>query len=164
MYQKIYKMKKILFFLSFAFLFMACSTTKVVRSSQKGLKGNWVLSSITTNHGNLVDIKSLFNQASPECFEGSQWSFVSNNNSGTYTFQNGNCSSDVSSIKWFLEEDANGQVSFLWKFIPDGVKAKDIKAGYELKLISESDTEFSLAQDAFVEGEAVVINYYFTKN
>lgn len=157
-------MKKSVFFLCIIFLLAACSTTKTVRTTQKGLKGNWVLSSITTNHGNLVNIKRLFDQASPDCFEGSQWSFVSNNNSGTYTFQNSDCTSSANSIKWFMEEDANGQVYFLWKFIPDGLKAKDVKTGYKLKLLLETETSFELAQDASLEGELVTINYHFTKN
>lgn len=157
-------MEKRLLFIGLVFLLMACSTTKVTRTTQKGLKGNWTLSSITTDKGNLVDIKELFDQASPDCFEGSQWSFVSNNHTGTFTFQNGNCNSSANSIVWFMEENAAGEVDFLWKFIPEGLKAKDVKVGFRLKLMSESETNFELAQDASVEGEAVTINYYFTKN
>ena len=150
--------------LSFAILLLAaCSSTKVVRSSQKGLKGNWTLSSITTNKGSIVEIKELFNQASPDCFEGSQWSFVSNNNSGTYTFQNANCSAAANSIKWFMEENGD-EVNFLWKFIPEGTKAKDVKTGYKLKLISQSETEFVLAQEAEFEGSTITIYYDFTRN
>jgi len=146
-----------------AVLFLsACGTTKVVRSTQKGLKGNWVLSSITTSEGNLVDIKTLFNQASPQCFEGSTWSFVSNNNSGTYQFQNSGCDTSTHSIKWFMEE-AENDVYFLWKFIPEGLKAKDVKAGYQLRLMYESETDLELEQEAAFEGEFIKIYYHFTK-
>ena len=156
------KIKFLIF--SFAVLLLAsCSSTKVVRSSQKGLKGNWTLSSITTNQGNVVKIKELFDQASPDCFEGSHWSFVSNNNSGTYTFQNVSCSVSANSIKWFMEENGD-EVNFLWKFIPKGTKAKDVKTGYKLKLVSQSETEFVLEQDAAFEGSMITIYYDFIRN
>ena len=121
------------------------------------------LSSITTDQGNIVAIKTLFNQASPDCFEDSKWSFVSNNNSGTYNFQKANCNSAPHSIKWFMEENGD-EISFLWKFIPEGVKAKDVKAGYKLKLVSSSEVEFTLAQDASFEGNMITIYYQFTKD
>ncbi|MFV0593692.1 MAG: lipocalin family protein [Draconibacterium sp.] len=157
-------MQKKFLILSLAVLLLAsCSSTKTVRSSQKGLKGNWTLSSITTNQGNIVDIKTLFNQASPDCFEGSNWTFVNNNSSGTYVFQNANCDAATHSIKWFMEDDG-AEVYFLWKFIPEGMKAKDVKTGYQLKLLSESETEFTLAQDAAFEGKTIKIYYHFTRN
>lgn len=121
-----------------------------------------MLSSITTSEGNLVDIKELFNQASPQCFEGSSWSFVSNNNSGTYRFQNSACDASTHSIKWFMEE-AENDVYFLWKFIPEGAKAKDIKAGYQLRLMYESETDLELEQEAAFEGGFIKIYYHFTK-
>ncbi len=156
-------MKRITLMLVLAVSLMACSTTKQVKSSQKGLKGNWTMASITTDQGNIVDIKKLFDQASPECFEGSKWSFVSNNNSGTYSFQNSGCDNTTHSIKWFMEE-AGEDIYFLWKFIPDGVKPKDVTAGYKLKLLSESETEFVLAQDANFEGSIISIYYQFVTN
>jgi len=157
-------MKKIcLLFVCSAFLLMACSTTKIVRTTQKGLKGSWTLSSITTNHGNMAKINLLFNQASPECFTGSQWNFVSNNNTGSYTFQQAGCISSVSYIKWFMEEEGN-HVYFFWKFIPEGMKAKDVKVGYKLKLLSESETDFSLSQEAPFEDGTITIYYHFIKN
>ena len=151
------------FFLLAILLLASCSSTKVVRSSQKGLKGNWTLTSISTNQGNLVNIKELFEQAPPDCFEGSKWSFVSNNNSGTYSFQNADCDNSTHSIKWFMEGNGD-EVNFLWKFIPEGMKPKDVKAGYQLKLLSESETAFDLAQDASFEGELITIYYHFIRN
>lgn len=156
-------MKQKFLLLTLVALLAACSTTKQVRNSQKGLKGNWTLSSITTDQGNKVEIKELFNQASPDCFEGSEWSFVSNNNSGTYSFMDVACVNSTHSIKWFMEEDGS-DIYFLWKFIPDGVKPKDVTAGYKLRLISESETEFVLAQDASFEGNIISIYYQFVKN
>lgn len=154
---------KFLFLTLAVFMLAACSSTKVVRSSQKGLKGNWTLSSITTSEGGIVKIKQLFDQASPDCFEGSQWSFVSNNNSGTYTFQDASCSASANSIMWFMEENGD-EVNFLWKFIPEGTKAKDVKTGYKLKLVSQTETEFVLAQDAAFEGSMITIYYDFIRN
>ncbi|MCG6189556.1 lipocalin family protein [Maribellus maritimus] len=156
-------MKRNLFFLCLSLLFVACSTTKQVRTAQKGLKGDWTLSSVTTDKGNIVSIKTLFNQASPDCFEGSSWSFVSNNNSGTYNFEGANCDNSTHSIKWFMEEN-DDEVFFLWKFIPEGMKPKDVTAGYKLKLLSESETEFVLAQDASFEGNMMTIYYQFVKS
>ncbi len=144
-------------------LLAACSTTKVERSSQKGLKGDWILASITNEQGNTVQIKELFNQAPPACFLGSNWTFISNNNSGTYTFQEAGCDAATHSIKWFMEEN-DSAIYFLWKFIPEGVKAKDVKAGYQLKLLSESETEFVLEQEASFEGDIIAVHYHFVRN
>ncbi|HYQ59141.1 MAG TPA: hypothetical protein VEP89_17485 [Draconibacterium sp.] len=156
-------MKQKFLLLALLTFLMACSTTKQVRTSQKGLKGDWTLASITTAQGNIVAIKTLFDQASPDCFEGSQWSFVSNNNSGTYSFMDVACLNATHSIKWFMEEDGE-DIYFLWKFIPDGVKPKDVTAGYKLKLLSESETEFVLVQDASFEGDIISIYYQFVRN
>ncbi|SHE72644.1 Lipocalin-like domain-containing protein [Mariniphaga anaerophila] len=156
-------MKINLILLSLFLMFAACSTTKQVRTSQRGLKGSWTLSSVSTDRGNTVSIKTLFNQASPSCFENSSWNFVSNNNSGTYRFNNGSCDDSTHSIKWFMKDNGD-EISFLWKFIPEGMKAKDVKAGYELKLISESESEFFLAQNAILEGSTITIYYQFVKN
>ena len=156
-------MKRHIIFLCLSLLFAACSTTKQVRTAQQGLKGNWTLSSVTTDQGNIVAIKTLFNQAPPDCFEGSIWNFVSNNNSGTYHFREANCDSSTHSIKWFMEENGD-EVYFLWKFIPEGMKPKDVKTGYELKLLSESETEFVLEQEASFEGDLIRIYYQFIKN
>jgi hypothetical protein len=62
-----------------------------------------------------------------------------------------------------MEENGN-DVFFLWKFIPEGMKPKDVKIGYKLKLLSQSDSEFVLTQDASFEGDIINIYYKFIKN
>ena len=71
-------------------MLFSCSATKNVRNKEKVIKGNWTLNKIT--YSKTGDYKvTLFNDAAKECFEGSTWRFIPNNNSGLYTINNGNC-------------------------------------------------------------------------
>lgn len=79
-------MKKIVTLLIVISVVMACGTSKTVRESKRVIKGEWTLSSVTYNQAGTYAV-TLLNDATKECFEGSYWRFIPNNNSGYIQFQ-----------------------------------------------------------------------------
>ncbi len=86
-------MKKIIALMMVAVLLFAwqvltsVTSTKLDRSSQVSIKGNWVITNITTPGSNYIAINS-FQIADSKCFIGSTWNFISNNNKGSMNLQN----------------------------------------------------------------------------
>ena len=68
--------KVILIFLAIGL--MGCGSSKTVRDSKKVIKGDWTLSTITYSKTGKYNV-TLLNDTSKDCFEGSTWEFVSNN-------------------------------------------------------------------------------------
>ena len=87
--------KLILFFLAAPLLIVSCSTqkgapsTKGTASLQKTLNGLWTLNTgyYEGNEGKFTSV--LFNDADSSCFEGSDWFFRNNNNTGSYVLNDG---------------------------------------------------------------------------
>ena len=75
-------MKRLIVLVVLAATVFACGTTsKVVKTSKKTMNGSWSLQEITySDYGNFKI--TFFNDVSKDCIVGSNWSFVSNNNSG----------------------------------------------------------------------------------
>lgn len=143
-------------------LFTSCSTSKIVKENEKLFKGDWTLSQITTDQGNLVDVKKIFNHFTKECFEGSQWHLVANNNSGWYTLEGYGCPDAQNRIKWYMQEDGS-DVYFWFKQIADDVKDKNVTSGYKMKMVSLSETEAHLMYEVPFEGKKLTMHYYFSK-
>lgn len=139
----------------------SCSTTKVEREAENGFKGDWTLSQIVSDEGNSVVITSLFGQSSVECFEGSTWHLVANNNTGNYALNGSGCDTTENQIKWYVQEE-NGLTYFWFKRI-NGAKAKEVLTGYKLQLISVDEYQAHLMQEVPFEGGKMNIHYYFNK-
>jgi len=145
------------------FVAASCGTSKTVRTSKKVIKGNWVLSSITYSQAGTYNT-TLLNDASKTCFEGSNWQFIPNNNSGIYTINNSSCSTgDRHFIFTIQEVDAEtGLYDFLLK--PTNEKHKsETNQGFRLKLSALSDTAMQWQQSVNVSGSSVTINMNFNK-
>ena len=95
-------MKK-LFLFTITICLLSCGTSKTVRQSKKVIKGDWTLSSITYNQTGTFNV-SLFGEASKDCFEGSTWRFIPNNNTGKYTINNANCSTGERNFIFTIQE------------------------------------------------------------
>lgn len=135
-----------------ALSFMACKPTNDVKS-QIGLKGSWTLTKVSYPSSYKV---TSFSIADAKCLQGSQWKFVSNNNTGTMALNAGeNCPAFSSKIVWTIGVDR----SFNLKFIGDD-KAKHVKDGYRLEIENQTDHSFQLV-DRSTEAEVV---YQFQKN
>ena len=155
-------MKKIILIL-FAVCLVSCGTSKVVRNSQKTLKGNWSLSSITyskTGDYNVI----LLNDVSKECFEASTWQFVPNNNTGLYSIANTECETGDRYFNFTVQEvnAETGHYDFLLK--PTNEKGKsETNQGFRLKITSLTDTEMQWQQTVNPDGVPFIINMNFTK-
>src|SRR5690606_37071822 len=102
-------MKKVLAIGILSVAMFSCKTatnTKNDVPAQIKLKGEWTLTDVKYPSGYKV---TSFHVADAKCFEGSQWKFVSNNNSGTITLNNGSgdCPQYNSKIIWNKELSLN---------------------------------------------------------
>jgi len=155
-------MKKTIIFL-FALTLLSCGTSKTVRDSKKVIKGEWNLQSVTYDKtGNYNTL--LLNDASKTCFEGSNWQFIPNNNTGMYTINKSDCTTGNRHFIFTIQEvDATtGLYDFLVK--PTDEKHKsETNRGFRLKLTQLSETTMQWQQTVDLDGEPFTINMNFTK-
>lgn len=145
-------MRKILGIGLLALSFVACKPTNDVKA-QIGLKGDWTLTNVSYPKGYKV---TSFHVADAKCFEGSQWKFVSNNNTGTISLNHsGDCPDFTSNIVWTIGADQ----SFNLKFVGNE-KAKNVTAGYKLAVENQTPNTFDLVDNT--SGTKIV--YRFVKN
>ena len=156
-------MKKIILVALVIFAVGCKSTEKVVdtkldRSTEIAIKGNWILSSVIYPNSDYIKVTS-FNIADSKCFEGSDWSFVANNNKGQMALNNANCSTYGSDITWYINKDGK----FVMKFLTEGAKAKHNVSGYILNVNMQSKEQFQLIDKINVGNKMVDVVYQFNK-
>ena len=155
-------MKKIILLLVVT-TFLSCGGSKVVRQSQKTIKGQWLLNNISySESGNFNVI--LLNDASKECFEGSTWSFIPNNNTGIYTINNQNCTTGERNFVFTIQQvdEQTGLYNFLLK--PTDAKNKsETNQGFRLKLAQLSEFDMQWQQTVSVDGKPFTISMNFSK-
>jgi hypothetical protein len=156
-------MKKMISVGLIAILLFACKTTSVTstkldRTSQVDIKGNWTLSSVTYPGSDYIKVNS-FQIADSKCFEGSAWKFISNNNKGSMGLAKTGCPTFSSPITWFVNKE--GQ--FVLKILEAGEKAKKVRDGYVLKLENQTDASFQLIDKIDVGGKPTDVVYQFQK-
>lgn len=145
-------------------VFFACGSSKVIKQSEKTLKGSWSLSSITYSKTGDYNV-TLFNDVSKECFEGSDWQFIPNNNTGTYYINSDNCNIGERYFNFSIQEidEATGYYDFLLK--PTNEKGKsENNAGFRMRLTSLSETSMQWQQTVNTNGAPFIINMNFTKS
>ena len=143
--------------------FLSCGASKTVRDSKKVIKGNWALNSINYSEGGTYNV-NLLNDVSKECFEGSTWQFIPNNNTGIYNISESACNSGERNFIFTIQEvdEVTGLYDFLLK--PTDVKGKsETNKGFRLKLAAISDTAMQWQQTVNVEGQPFTISMNFTK-
>lgn len=156
-------MKKILIILVLTGTVLACGTSKTVKASHKVIKGNWTLTNIDYSEYGTFKI-TFFTDASKDCFEGSSWQFIPNNNTGTYTITSEGCVKGDRNFIFVIQEiDANtGLYDFLLKPTDAKHKSADNK-GFRLKLADLSETNMKWTQTASIDGKTIKINMNFSK-
>lgn len=156
-------MKKIIALMIVAVLLFACKTksvtsTKLDRSSQVSIKGNWVITNITTPGSNYIAINS-FQIADSKCFIGSTWNFISNNNKGSMNLTKSDCPAFSSPIVWSVNKESQ----FVLKILDAGEKAKKVRDGYVLRLANQTETSFQLIDNVNIAGQNKEVTYQFEK-
>ncbi len=152
-------MRKLFYLFAIALFVASCKPTMDSRS-QVGLKGSWTLTKVTHIGGEFVKVYS-FNIADASCFQGSQWNFVSNNNTGSLELtQGGNCPSFESNFKWSITPSG----LFEFKFVDQGEKAKQVTTGYSLEVANQTATSFQLLDKFYANGQAYDVTYHFVRN
>lgn len=143
--------------------FVSCKSksvtnTAVDNKTERMMKGNWVISSVTYPGSEYIKVQS-FDLADSQCFEGSTWKFISNNNKGDMALMKQDCMSFSSPISWFVNKD--GQ--FVLKVLNAGEKAKKVRDGYILNMANQSENSFQLVDKINVGGNMTDVVYQFEK-
>ncbi len=141
----------------------ACKTTSVTstkldRSSQVAIKGDWVISNVTYPGSDYIKVSS-FQIADSKCFVGSTWYFISNNNKGSMALTKTDCAAFSSPIVWSVNKE--GQ--FVLKILDAGEKAKKVRDGYVLRVANQTETSFQLIDIINVGGQSKEVTYQFEK-
>ena len=157
-------MKKVLLLLVLVGFVASCKSTsatntKVDNKTERLIKGDWTLTSVTYPGSQAISVMS-FQIADSKCFEGSTWKFVSNNNKGEMNLSQPTCASFSSPITWFVNKD--GQ--FVLKVLNAGEKAKKVRDGYVLSVANQTETSFQLIDKIDVAGKLTNVVYQFQKN
>ena len=166
-----YKMKKIIFICMIATMLFACKSasttastegtslsTKLDKSTQVALKGNWVLTNVSYPGSEYIKVNS-FDLADSKCFIGSTWSCISNNNKGTMALTAPSCTGFSSPIVWSI----NNQGLFVLKILNAGEKAKKVRDGYLLKVAGVTESSFQLIDNINVGGQVKDVVYQFQR-
>jgi hypothetical protein len=156
-------MKRAFLLMAFAVLFASCKSTsatntKVDNKSHNAIKGNWAITSVQYPGSDYIKVNS-FELADSQCFVGSTWKFISNNDKGEMALTKSGCPSFSSPIRWFVNKD--GQ--FVLKVLDAGIKAKKVKEGYVLAVANQTENSFQLVDKIDVGGKITNVVYQFQK-
>jgi len=154
-------MKKTLFLGMLFLVSVACKTntsTQLDNKTEAGMKGTWTISSVSYPGSDYIKVKS-FEIADSQCFVGSTWNFVSNNNKGDVTLSKSGCTNFSSPITWYVNTEGN----FVMKVLNADEKAKKVLTGYVLKLANQTENSFQLVDRINVGGTLTDVVYQFIK-
>lgn len=158
-------MKKIITLCLMTFVLLSCGTSKVVKQSRKTLDGTWTLENINYGDAEGEYEVELFDDTSSECFVGSTWEFISNNNFGNYNISGGaDCSSGERYFIWSIPDtDNTSTYDILLKPTDENKKSIRNNAGYRLTLDYLADNSLRITQTLRVNDKPFTINMNFTK-
>lgn len=154
-------MKKIIFLILVTTFLVGCKSnpaTKLDMKSEIALKGNWTVTKVVYPGSDYIKVTS-FDIADSQCFVGSQWKFVSNNNTGEMKLNNSSCTSFDSKITWFINKEGN----VVMKFLSEGIKAKHTVSGYVLKVANSTANSFQLIDEINVGNKPTEVVYQFSR-
>lgn len=156
-------MKKLPFLALLAVLVFACGAPKTVKESRKVIKGNWSLEDISYSEKGTYTVK-LLNDTSRECFTGSTWRFIPNNNTGVYNIDNLNCPSGDRNFIFDIQEmnPETGLYDFLLKPTNEKNKSEN-NVGFRLRLAQLNDTNMKWEQTVSLDGKPFTITMRFSK-
>ena len=155
-------MRKTVAFLMLFIALVSCKSTSVTNTkldqkTEVMLKGDWMITSVDFPGSDYLKVMS-FRLDDSQCFVGSNWNFISNNNKGTMSLNNPNCPSFSSPITWYVNTDGN----VVLKIIND-YKAKNVNSGFILALNNLTENSFELVDTISVAGKTKNITYTFQR-
>ncbi|ASZ10516.1 hypothetical protein CK934_05765 [Chitinophaga sp. MD30] len=126
-------------------------------TSKKSVIGSWIMTDISFEGIPERAKVTVFDQASYECFKGSQWVLPSNGK-GSYTLSSTaeGCSPASQQIMWSLYK-AGGTDQFQFKKLYDGVKPKNVAEGYRVSVNNNGNTMSWRATVNFEDKNAYII-------
>ena len=156
-------MKKNIFLVVIAVMLFSCKSASVTnakldKGAQVALKGNWSISSVTYPGSEYIKVNS-FQLADSQCFVGSTWKFVSNNNKGKMALTKYDCPAFSSPITWFINKDGE----FILKVLDADMKAKKVREGYVLYVKNQTENSFQLIDKITVGGKLTDVIYQFQR-
>ncbi len=156
-------MKKIAILAVLAAFAFSCGTPKTVVETKKVIKGYWSLDKIAYSEAGTFTVQ-LLNDTSRECFEGSSWRFIPNNNTGTYNIDNPNCPSHERNFVFAIQEidQTTGLYDFLLK--PTNAKNKsEDNTGFRLRLAQLNNSTMKWEQTVTLDDKPFTITMNFSK-
>lgn len=131
------------------------------QSLKKGnVTGTWVLNDITFEGLPQSAVKSLFDEGSYTCFQGSTWS-LTNSGNGSYTLPGGGaCAAKTQKIYWSVSP---ADETFQFKKIFEGEKAKNVTSGYRSVLSSTDGNSMVIKSPVEYGAKTAYIVLNFTK-
>lgn len=155
-------MKKISLLILLSVFIFGCKSksatnTKLNNKAEAAIKGNWILINVTYPGSEYIKVVS-FDIADSNCFFGSDWKFISNNNKGNILLNSSNCTNFSSPITWFINRD--GQ--FVMKIINE-TKAKKVETGYVLTVANVANNSFQLLDYTVIAGKNIQVTYQFQR-
>lgn len=154
-------MKKIIVLCVLSVFVFACKsnpTTKLDMKSEVAIKGNWVITSVSYPGSDVIKVSS-FELADSQCFVGSTWKFISNNNKGDMALTKAGCPAFSSPITWYINREGN----FVMKILDAGEKAKRVREGYMLRVANQTENSFQLIDRINVGGNMADVVYQFQR-
>lgn len=136
----------------------SATNTKLNNKAEVALKGEWTIASVTYPGSDYIKVNS-FDLADSNCFVGSQWKFISNNNKGNMALNNASCTGFSSPITWFINQE--GQL--ILKIIND-TKSKKVLTGFVLRVANITENSFQLVDKIDVGGKMVDVVYQYSRN
>lgn len=143
----------------------SCNAPKTVIQAKKEVKGFWSLDKISYSESGTFNV-TIFNDTSKECFEGSTWRFIPNNNSGLYTVDNSNCPSGERNFIFSIQEmdKDTGLYDFLLKpTMKLGKPDKDNSVGFRVRLAQLGESTMRWEQTVNLDGKPFTISMNFSK-
>ncbi len=157
-------MKNKLLLLLLSLLLFSCGASKQIKEGENSFSGNWKLLSVDyPDSSGFFDV-TLFEVASANCFEGSEWNFVANNNRGSVQILDNECNIPEQNIVWSLDDSSRPyyDLDVLIKMASDE-KASRQKRGsrMQLKQILENTMVWDLNVD--FQGKPMIVELNFVR-
>lgn len=145
----------------------ACSVSKQGMKERRSINGHWVLQTATIEGIEGKVSTKVLNEASLNCFVGSQWNFVNNNSLGDYSLSAATegCSPLKRNFRWSVVDGAENAPKILqYKRLDDNRNELDANdGGFRFTIIELTSNSMVLKNDISFEGKPASFIYKFAR-